>query len=62
MLTEGYDSPYLLSFLVDFYEEELEKLGNIEVSTKRSIQVKTYIWYFNIVPLLLFLSSFLEIT
>ena len=39
MLSDGVDSPYLLSFLVDYYEEELENKGVNETSANRAKEV-----------------------
>lgn len=43
MLSNGCDSPYLISFLVDFYEEDLEKNGRNESTAKRAVEVGC--WY-----------------
>jgi len=42
LLDEGVDSPYLLSFLVDFYESELEKSGMSEAPAKRANEVSIF--------------------
>lgn len=44
MLADGIDSPYLLSYLVDFYEEDLEKNGMNQEHAKRAIEVKLLSW------------------
>lgn len=41
MLSNGCDSPYLISFLVDFYEEDLEKNGRNESTAKRAVELCT---------------------
>ena len=38
-LLSGCDSPYLLSFLVDFYEDYLEKNGKHEKYAGRAVEV-----------------------
>lgn len=39
-LSEGCDSPYLLSFLVDFYDDNLEIYGKDEAQVRRVIEVR----------------------
>lgn len=39
-LSEGCDSPYLLSFLVDFYDDNLEIYGKNEIQVKRVIEAR----------------------
>lgn len=39
-LSEGCDSPYLLSFLVDFYDDNLEIYGKNEAQVKRVIEAR----------------------
>ena len=45
MLSEEVDSPYLLSYLVDYYESELEKSGMIEVSATRANEVRILMFF-----------------
>ena len=59
-LSEGCDSPYLLSFLVDFYDDNLEIYGKDEAQVRRVIEVRAiyFRWFEHLPPKFLFLSFF----